>query len=321
MTGRQSHPIFQEPKIGLHGQAILLYQDFHNHLIPIRRRVPDAYQLFSEGVSPQQVTDSLSLDKQFRPSIERFLEKVASKLLSDFEVWIEVATPTDKSATPFALFDVDGVKRTKSGRLTQELPGIDEVPDWAREQGGWGAPIALDEDRMVHVPLPESYPRKVLSKVFRDLSKVSSPVTQSWVMESLSGQQPGGTQLDIGEAHQTERLRILQAVLPIGWTAREGVLGDRKQISHYYELWRQLRFLHFRASMRQRAEEALRDVLTLASERFCFSVDVWAHGVYTPEQIRAIIRIFEAGELGFDAAFETIFETERDGNSERRRIV
>ena len=320
MTGRQSRRTFKEPNRGLHGQAILLYQDFHNHLIPIRRRVP-AYQLCSEGVSPQQVVDSLNLDNQFRPSLEIFLEKVASKLLSDFEVWIEVATPTDRSITPFVLFDVDGVKRTKSGRLIQELPGIDKVPDWAREQGGWGTPIALDEDRMVHVPLPESYPRKVLSKLFRDLSKVFSPVTQSWVMESLSGQRPGGTRLDIGEAHQTERLRILQVVLPIGWTAREAILGDRKQISHYYELWRQLRFLHFRASMRQRAEEALRDVLTLASGQLGFSVEVWAHDVYTPEQVQAIIRSFEAGELGFDAAFETIFETERDRHSERRRIV
>ena len=320
MTGRQSRPTFQAPNRDIQGQAILLYQDFHNHLIPIRRRVP-AYQLCSEGVSPRQVVDSLNLDRLSRPSLERFLEEVALKLIRDFEVWIEVATPTDKSTTPFVLFDVDRVKRTKSGRLIQELTGIDQVPDWAREQGGWGTPIALDEDRMVHVPLPQSYPRKILSKVFRDLSKVSSPVTQSWVMESLSGQRPGGTRFDIGEAHQTERLRILQVALPIGWTAREGILGVQSQISHYYDLSRQLRFLHFRASMRQRAEEALRDVLTLASERVGFSVEVWAHGVYTPEQIQAIIRSFQAGDLDFDTAFETVFEMETDRHSERRQIV
>ena len=277
MTWRLTRPIPAAAKVGDDGQSWLLYQDFHNRIMPSRSRSSGAYRLSSEGESSQRIVDSLCLRPEYRPQLDHFLEYVALKLFTHFEVWIEVGFPDDDGATPFAVYDANGIQRTKSGGLIQALPSkptVDEAPEWVRAFSGWGTKIELDEERMVHVTMPEAYSDKVFSKVVTDLSEVATNVARPWVLEELRSQKPGGPLFDIGEADRTERLHILQATLPIGWAAREGILGEQSRISHYYDLWRQLRFLYFRASMRQRAEEALRDVLTIASERCGFSVEV-----------------------------------------------
>ena len=282
------------------------------------------YRLSSEGESPQRIVNSLSLRPEYRPRLDHFLRDVALKLFTHYEVWIEVGFPDDDGPTPFAVYDADGIQRTGSGGLIQALPSMptaDKAPEWMREMGDWDTNIELDEERMVHVTMPEQYPEKVFSKVVTDLSEVASSVARPWVLEELRSQKPGGPLFNIGEADRTERLRILQATLPIGWTAREGILGEQSRISHYYDLWRKLRFLHFRASMRQRAEQSLRDVLTIASERCGFSVEVEAHGVYTPEQIQTIIKQFEAGELDLESAWDIVYERVEPGYSDQRRIA
>ena len=322
MTWRQTRPIPAAAKAGFHGQFFLLYQDFHNRVVPSHSRSPGVYRLSSDDESPQRIVDSLCLRPDHRPQLDHFLQYVALKLFTLLEVWIEVAFPDDDGPTPFAVFDANGIQRTRSGGLIQALPRqptADQAPEWTRALGGWGTNIELDEKRMVHVTMPEAYPEKVFSKVVKDLSEVAPNVARPWVLEELSSQKPGGPLFDFGEADRTERLRILQATLPIGWAAREGILGEKSRISHYYDLWRQLRFLHFRASMRQRAEEALRDVLTIASERRGLSVEVRAHGVYTPEHVQAIIKRFEAGELDFETAWDIIYE--RAGDSDQRRVT
>ena len=322
MTWRQTRPIPAAAKAGLRGQPFRLYEDFHNRVMPSRSRSSGAYRLSSEGESSQRIVNSLCLRPEYRPQLDHFLEYVALKLFTHFEVWIEVGFPDDDGATPFAVYDANGIQRTTSGGLIQALPSkptADEAPEWVRAFSGWGTNIELDEERMVHVTMPEAYPEKVFSKVVKDLSEVATNVARPWVLEELRSQKPGGPRFDIGEADRTERLRILQATLPIGWAAREGILGEQTRISHYYDLWRQLRFLHFRASMRQRAEEALRDVLTIASERCVFSVEVCAHGIYTPKDVQAIIKRFEAGELDIESAWDIIYERARF--SDPRRIA
>ena len=324
MTWRQTRPIPAAAKAGLHGQLFLLYQDFHNRVMPSRSRTSGVYRLSSEGESSQRIVDSLSLRPERRPQLDHFLEYVALKLFTHFEVWIEVAFPDDDGATPFAVYDANGIQPTRSGGLVQALPSqptVDEAPEWVRAFGGWGTNIKLDAERMVHVTMPEAYPERAFSKVVTDLSEVATNVARPWVLEELSSPKPGGPLFDIGEADRTEKLRILQATLPIGWAAREGILGEQSRISHYYDLWRQLLFLHFRASMRQRAEEALHEVLTIASQRCGFSFEVCAHGVYTPEHVQATIERFEAGELDFESAWDIVYERERAGYSDQRRIA
>ena len=321
MTWRQTRPISAPAKVDFHGQLFLLYEDFHNRVLPSHKRPSGAYRLSSEGESPRRIVDSLSLRPEYRPQLDHFIEYVALKLFTHIEVWIEVGFPDDDGATPFAVYDADGIKRTTSGGLIQALPSVEQVPEWVRPMGGWTTNIELDEGRMVHVKMPEAYPEKVFSEVVADLSEVATNVARPWVLEELRHQKPGGPLFDIAEADRTEKLRVLQATLPIGWAAREGILGEQSRISHYYDLWRQLRFLHFRASMRQRAEEALREVLTIASERCGFSAEVYAHGVYTPEQVQTIIKRFEEGKLGIESARDIAYETDRAPQSDPRRIA
>ena len=86
-------------------------------------------------------------------------------------------------------------------------------------------------------------------------------------MEKMTGQRRNAPAFDSGEATRTQRLRIAQATLPIGWTAREIYYGENRHLGDYYYYWRELRFLHFRSSIRERAEKALQQVLTFAGER------------------------------------------------------
>ena len=85
-------------------------------------------------------------------------------------------------------------------------------------------------------------------------------------------------------------------------------LGLDRQVSEYYYHLRELWFLRFVASMRARAEEALCEVLALASQACGFTASVTAQGIYTPEEVEEIIRQFEAGELTFSAVLDIVWE-------------
>ena len=320
MTGRRSRWFSSESKLWVSSlQTRLLYEDFHNKVVPYRHH-PEPYELFTEGVSGHQVDESLSLGDAWQ--LDGFLRAVASRLLTHHEVWLEVAFENEsRDQTPFGVSEVDGVRRTETGTLIQELPSRDELPDWHRGGDDWELEVELDAGRMVYVSLPDAYSSQLLMQVVRDLAEVDPSVTPDWAMERWAGQRQDSPRFDVSEAIRMQRLRIAHAALPIGWTARETFFGPNSQSSDYYHYWRELRFLHFLSSMRVQAEEALRQVLGLAGRRCGFVASVIAHGVYTPDEVQGFIRKFEAGELAFSAVNELIFENVKDAEPEGRRVV
>ena len=213
------------------------------------------------------------------------------------------------------------MRRTETGSLIQELPSRDELPDWNRGGDDWEPEVELDAGRMVYVSLPDAYSSQFLMQVVRALAAVNLSVVPDWAMERWAGQRQDAPSFDASEARRTERLRIAQAALPIGWTAREIFFGPNVHSSEYYRYWRELRFLHFLSSMRVKAEEALRQVLTLASERCGFVTSVTAHGVHTPPEVQGFTRKFEAGELAFSSVNDILSENVKDAEPERRRVV
>ena len=325
MTDRRSRwfPSDAEPKTWPSStETDLLEQDFYNQIIPIRHR-REAYELSTEGIPAQQVDEAFSLgDYAWR--LDAFLRAVASRLLTHHEVWLEITFEDGNGdCTPFQVWEVDGVRQTKEGNLIQELPSLDQLPDrgWDRGDDEWPSQVELNADRMVEVLLPDAYPSHLLIQVARDLAEINASMTPGWAMAQLSGQRQDAPPFDAGEAYRTERLRILQASLPIGWTAREIFTGLSQRVSDYYYNWRELRFLHFRASMRERAEEAARQVLALASDRCGFSATVTAHGLHTPEAVEELMHKFKAGRLAFSEMHDLIFERRNDTQSEQRRMV
>ena len=60
--------------------------------------------------------------------------------------------------------------------------------------------------------------------------------------------------------------------------------------------------------MRESAEKALQQVLTVAGEHCGFEAHVTARGLYTPSEVGEIIKKYEAGDLPFSAATDVIFE-------------
>ena len=323
MTGRRSRwfPSDAEPKGWISStETHLLFQDFHNHIVPYRHG-PDAYELSTEGIPAHQLAAALSLGDHTW-GLDDFLRAVASRLLTHHEVWFEVAFDDEnRNCTPFQVYEVDGVTRTKEGNLIQELPSLDEFPDWEPGDDEWPSQVELDANRMVEVLLPDAYPSQLLMQVVCDLAEVDTNMIPARVIEQLTGQRQDAPAFDASEAYRTERLRILQAALPIGWTAREIFLDSSRQVSDYYHYWRELRFLHFRAAMRACAEEALRQVLTLASERCGFAASVTAHGLYSPHEVQGLIRKFEAGEFAFSEMHDLIFEKLNNTRSEQRRVL
>ncbi len=242
----------------------LLYQDFHTGLVPYRHD-PEPYSVTADGVSPWVVEDSLTLGEHGH-RLDGFVSSVACRLLTHHEVWLEVAfdaEPSGRSArrdTAFRVFEVDGVGRGMGGAsLVQQLPTLEDLPQpvWGEyeQPGDWGKQILLDRDRMVQVSLPAVYPSDLLSRVVSDLSTLDPNVTPRWVTDSWVGQNPGAPRFDLTEVIRTHKLRVAQAALPIGWTGRESYHASPRTVSDFYHYSRELRFLHFKAALRAKAEE------------------------------------------------------------------
>ena len=170
--------------------------------------------------------------------------------------------------------------------------------------------IELDPKRMVQVSLPNQYPSQLLTKVIKDLIEVDATFSlmPSWVEEQMSGQRRDIPRYDFNEASRTERLRIAQAALPIGWSAREILYANYRHLGEYYINWRELKFLHFRASMREQAEGALHQVLTIAGAKCGFEASAKAYGLFIPTEVETIIHKYEAGEIPFSQLAAIIYE-------------
>ena len=327
MTGRSSRWFPREPGVWLHSsQTSLLLNDFNLHVVPYSDK-GDAYELSAQGISSNQIKDALSLWNNGR-GVDSFVSAVASTLLTEQEAWLEVIfKPDDRDGLPFRPLPVHGVRKTTAGGLIQEVPTLESsvssnYPHQGEPEQHFQT-IELDEECMVHVCLPDQYPRGLLKKLVADLVEVdvNDNLMPQWVMERMTGQRRNAPAFDSGEAIRTQRLRIAQATLPIGWTAREIYYGDNRHLGDYYYSWRELRFLHFRSSMRERAEKALLQVLTLAGERCGFEAHVTARGLYTPTEVEEIIKKYEAGDLPLSAVNDIIFENANSAQLSERILL
>ena len=271
----------------------MLYEDFTNSVIPYRS-LRDAYRLSADGpVTPRLFTIRPLREGQ---GVEDFIRVVASYLLRNFEASIEVAVdPLEGNSQPIRLSFVDGISPQSSGS---------------------------DSARVVRVSLPAKYPRNVLEAVLLELAESSKSFAPDWAMHRISGQRTDTPRYDFEVASQIERRRVLQVALPIGWDAREKLfLLTRSEINEFYCALRELRFLHFVASMRECAEYGLQQVLDLTREQCGLAVKVTAHGVYTPDEIDESIRRFESGCITFGDVNRIIREEISGGETEQTRLV
>lgn len=283
-----------------------LLEDFHSRVVPYRHD-PEPYVLSTEGAESREVDRALSLGGE--SGLDGFLRAVASRLLTRHEAWLEVVFEEGREhRAPFTVVEVDGVERTPDGALVQQLPPADELPAWYRDRDGWGAALELDPQRMVHTRLPDSYSSALLMQVVRDLAEIELNPFPDWAMDQWPPGRQDPTPYDANKATRTRQLRLAQAALPLGWTAREIYLGPNRAVSDYYHDLRELRFLHFMASLRSCAEEALRQVLVLAGERCGFTASVTAFGVHTPREVEARLQQFKDGALPFAGLNDILFE-------------
>lgn len=262
--------------------------------------------------------------------VDDLVRRTALRLFADHEAWLEVAfgyegerdgVPPDFRGAGFRLFEADGVRRTAAGALVQDVLAPDDLPPGYRHEGDWEPEAALDAERMVQASLPGEYPVATLARVFGDLAAIGVEGEPDWLMQRMVDPTTGVAAIDAGEFRRTQRLGIIQATSPIGWTARDAFYGAYGQLGEYYRLWRELKFLHFIASMRASAEEALRRVLALAGARCGFSASVTAYGVRTPHEVEEIMRGFEAGEIPLSEARRIAYERLGDGEQPMLRQV
>ena len=321
MGSRKSVPLpYMPTEEEITGQIFMLHDDFGNRVIP-HRNVGRVYVISSENIADRWVEEALELDSGPH-GVDGFIESVARGLLRNHEVWIEILLDgNSKDQLPFQVCEVNGVKRTAKGNLIQVIPDEAELPEWFQAKVPSKQILELDPDLMVQVTLPEAYPSELLNGVVGALADVKPFGAPKWALEGSAGLYRDGPRYNPKEADRTERLFTLQAAHPIGWAARESLLGESRQINEYYLDWRELRFLHFVASMRARAESGLREVLRLAGKRCGFTASVTAHGVYTPEEVCGFMRQFQSGELSLTAVDELIFQRTITAESKQRRVV
>ena len=330
MTSRNSRWFLHEPKMWLNSpQTYLLLDDFNLHLVP-HRSEGDAYELSvcaPKGISSGRIKEAISLWDN-STGADSFVSALASTLLTEHEAWLEVIfKPDDRDGLPFRPLLVHGVRKTATGNLIQEMPTLESTGslDYPHQGGAERQieTIELDERRMVHACLPAKYSSKLLKKLVEDLVEVDTNdiLTSPWVIEKMTEQRGNAPAFDPSEATRTQRLRIAQAALPIGWTAREIYYGENRHLGEYYYYWRELRFLHFRSSMRERAEGALRKVLTLAGEECGFEAYVTARGLFTPTEVEGIISEYEAGEIPFSKMNDIIYESDSSEKLNERVLL
>lgn len=317
-TGRTRQLHSDTPKWVSSHQTNMLHEDFHNSVVPYRQDA-EGYRLSAKGIAAHLIDGALTIGN-YSWRLEGFIRAVATRLLTHHEVWLEVRFNKDiRGHAPFAVMEIDGIKRPEIGRLIQEQQSIGNPSNWA--QGKSNRDRHFEAEEIVHVTLPETYPSQLLTQVVCDLAEVGVPVPPAWVMDNMYSQRGDVPHYDVGQAMRTERLRIAQAALPIGWTAREIFHQQSRQLGDYYYHWRELRFLHFLSSMRTRGEEALRQVLTVAGARCGFTATVTAHGIHTAHEVEALIPQFEAGEIPFSQVSKIIHEVDDGSSAEQRRVV
>ena len=322
MNARRSRQLPWQPSNWVSSlQTNMLYQDFSNQVVPYRQ-TSATYILSVKGVARRQIDEGLSLDYQSRGP-DDFVRDVSIALLTNHEVWLEVTFDMDNSGgPPFAVFPVYGVKRTTTGKLIQETPSQHEFTIHTGDGDEYELEIELDEEQMIPAILPYTYHSELLTQVVNGLLDISNYGTPpAWVMDNLTNNRREAPYYDATEAIRTEKLRVVQAALPIGWTAREALQGPTRVVGDYYHYWRELRFLHFRASIREQAEQALYRVLTLASEKCNFEVSIKAQGIYTPGEVTEFINKFKSGDLSFADVSDITLEKPSSNNSVQRLIV
>ena len=323
MTGRSSQWFMREPEDWVRSpQAMLMLRDFDLQVVPYRMN-GDAYRLSAQGMSSTDINRSLELGRHGK-GVDGFVRTVANGLITGHEVWLEITFGDDEQGHPFfRVFPVYGVKQESSGRLVQRVPGRNRPSLPESDQSIQTVEIELNSERIIGVSLPDDYPSNLMTEVVNGLAGAgtSFDLLPNWVKEQMAGQRRDAPHYDSAAVIRTERLRIIQAASPIGWTAREIYFGDGRHLGDYYYYWRELRFLHFTSSLRACAEKMLLRVLTLAGTRCGFTTQVTAVGLYLPSEVEALISRFEAGEIAFTSINEIIFENADSPFADERQVV
>lgn len=323
MTGRSSRWFTPEPQGWEWSRQVrLMLEDFDQRIVPYRANA-DAYRLSTDGIPTYDVARSMELEHPTN-GVDGFVRSVSNSLIANHEVWLEITFANDEQGRPyFRVFPVLGVRRESSGRLVQEVPirNQPDLPDSNRPSRT--LEIELDPAHVIGVSLPKDYPANLIRRVINQLVEVDDHfnLLPDWVKEQMAGHRRDVPRFDSALAVRTERLRTIQAASPIGWTAREIFYGSSRHLGDYYYYWRELRFLHFRSSLRACAEEILRQVLTLAGPRCGFTAQVTAVGVYTPAEVAALICRFESGEILFTNINDILFENLDSVYAGERQVV
>ncbi len=151
---------------------VMLHEDFSTQIVPYVTKVPP-YELLVVGSDTDSVAESLGLGPE-QSGVADFLRDVAESLLVRHEVWLYLMFNDEHSgAGPFFVFEITGVERGPTGALVQRPPRPEDVPDWMTWQDSWDRQTALDDERVVHVSLPDAYPAKDLAKVTSELAEIN----------------------------------------------------------------------------------------------------------------------------------------------------
>lgn len=191
----------------------MLFEDFHNSVVPYRHE-PEAYELSTDGIPWYTVDEALTLGHDgWR--LDGFLRTVATRLLTNHEVWLEVALEDGHDqGKPFSVWLVDGVERLPQGGLVQVLPPRNELADWWGVPDDWPEQISLDPSSMVHATLPGEYPSGALDEVMQRLAEIEVDITPNWLWSHWEGSNPDAPRPDLTELSRTQRLAVLQAAAP-----------------------------------------------------------------------------------------------------------
>ncbi len=296
------------------------YQDVSNRVLPNWSH-SSAYNVCSDAMPWGEIYRGLEIGRNAQ-GVEDFILGVTLSLLMNHEVWIEVGFDADQGdEPPFRVREANRVERHRDGNLIQRIPDHSELPSWVQSDLPWPPVVELDSARMVHVQLPSAYPSKLLSPIMVELADIEQSLPPGWVHQTVDGTMPNISIYSVNEADWKSRLLTLKVSQPIGWTAREGLRGPGRRLNDYYFTLREMRFVHFISALRERAEQALRQVLSIAGDVCGFDASVTAGGVYTPNEVLDLIERFQQGEITLTDSLDIVFQRDTEVYPPRQRLI
>jgi len=258
-----------------------------------------------QAPNSQMIAEALSGERRATPhnAIETFIRQMAPRLVFSKEVWVELEYIYDNQfddTTPRAFFirmiPPGTVEVKRNGVPIQYVPS-DRTPLTDKKGRSY---VELERSNLFAFTLSDELSKS--TKPVTDFLRISEREQEdAREMELLSQAASGDTTLDLSEHLKQKGDIVNRAMSPIGWDVRRLYSGNQLES---FQSWRQLKFLRFKVTLRNRILADLNALINQAGQDFGFQANIELSGLPTVLEVDAAMSDFENGRKSASAVYQ-----------------